>query len=267
MFAEVRLGARSDRLDFWKGSYPAIRDVLYDRPRRLPGGKARSLAEALSLERTSLPAPPAPVLPCGPNPYHFAFLATDSQVYRQGATVKLTPRVDQSPGGTPDIPLDCTSGWTITGPAQLSTDRSAATIDADAPVGTTVVIGFDHHGKRIEGRFQVIGRDAVVLTGRWSQRRLEGCVVPEVVGELEFTPGDRFAVTFNPFESYRDYWGRYSFDSATGQIRLSVEGGNFVPHGLDREGTAELASGRLVLRGLFLGGRVGPPQRDCNYFF
>ena len=267
MFAEVRLATRSDRLDFWKGSSPAIGDVLYGKPKRLPGGKARSLGEALSLEQASPPAPPAPVLPCGPNPYHFAFLATDTQVYRQGATVGLTPKVDQSPGGTPEIPLDCTSGWTIAGPARLGADRRTVTIDDEAPVGATVTIGFDHHGKRIEGRFQVIAKDAVVLTGSWSQRSIEGCSMAQNVGELEFTPGDRFAVTFNPFESYRDYWGRYSFDPATGQIRLSVEGGNFVPHGLDLEGRAERAPGGLVLRGLFLGSRGGPPQRDCTYRF
>ena len=268
MLAEVRLGARSDRLDFWKGSYPAIRDVLYGRSRRLVDGKARSLSEALSVEQArAATAPPAPVAPCGPNPYHFAFLGSDTQLYRQGATVKLIPRVDQSPGGAPEIPLDCTSDWTVAGPARLSADRGTAIIDEDAPVGATVTIGFVHHGKRIEGRFQVIGKDAVVLTGRWSQRRIDGCATAQNVGELAFTPGDRFAVTFNPFESYRDYWGRYSFDPATGQISLSVAGGNFVPDGLDLEGTAELVEGRLVLRGLFLGSRGGPPQRDCIYSF
>ena len=268
MLAEVRLATRSDRLDIWRGSYPEIVDVLYGKPKRLSRGTARSLSEALRLEQAhGPPAPPEPILPCGPNPYHFAFLATDTQVYRQGATVKLTPRVDQSPGGTPEIPLDCTSGWTIAGPGRLSADRSSVTIDDDAPVGAAIAIGFDHHGKRVEGRFQVIGKDAVVLTGSWSQRSIEGCSMAQKVGELAFTPGNGFSVTFNPFESYRDYWGRYSFDPATGQIQLSVEGGNFVPHGLDLEGTAERAPGGLVLRGLFLGSRGGPPQRDCTYRF
>jgi hypothetical protein len=119
----------------------------------------------------------------------------------------------------------------------------------------------------VEARFQVIGRDEVVLTGRYSQQSVEGCEIPEPIGELEFNPGNRFSVTYRPFESYRDYWGSYDFDPATGRIALKPEGGNFVPSGLDLEGEAKLVDGRLVLSGVFLGSRGGRPQENCTYRF
>jgi hypothetical protein len=94
-----------------------------------------------------------------------------------------------------------------------------------------------------------------------------GCLVTEPVGELEFSPGNRFAVTFRPFETYRDYWGRFEFDPATGKLKLIVEGGNFVPDVLDLEGEADVSAGALVLRNLYLGSRSPTPWSGCTYSF
>jgi hypothetical protein len=191
----------------------------------------------------------------------------DTTVYRQGAVVRLTPMVDRSPAGTDEIALKCTSGWAVTGPARLSPDRKSLTIEPDAPVGGIVLVRFYHSGKRIEKQLRVIAKDEVVLTGRYSQRSLEGCSAQEPVRELEFRPENRFSVTFMPFETYQDYWGSYSFDPATKRIKLSVEGGNFVPSNLDLEGEAELAGGRLRLKDMFLGSRDGAPRSGCTYLF
>jgi hypothetical protein len=130
-----------------------------------------------------------------------------------------------------------------------------------------VTVNFTHRGRPVKAQFEVIGKDAVVLTGVYSQRSLEGCEVPDPIGELQFSPGNRFSVTFQPFESYRDYWGRYSFDPATRRMVLIGEGGNFVPVGLDLEGEAEFEAGRLVLRGMFLGSRSGGSWQGCTYRF
>ena len=269
-FVDVRRDGRTERLDLWRGEWPLIRDVVYLDPRRVDGRKVKTLRQALTLATQGSPVPEPPSLPdreCVPEYYNFAFLEMDTRVFRQGAVVKLTPMVDMAPAGTREVPVRCTSGWSVTGPATLSADRSALTIAPDAPVGELVTVGFSHAGKPVEAQFRVIGRDEVVLTGRWSQRSVEGCQIADRVGELEFFPGNRFAVTFQPFETYRDYWGSYSFDPATGRIVLKVEGGNFVPPGLDLEGEAERGETGLVLSGLFLGSRQGPPQQDCTYRF
>jgi hypothetical protein len=175
--------------------------------------------------------------------------------------------VDRSPAGTVEIPLRCTSGWAVTGPATLSPDRTSLTIAPDAPVGAIVQVLFRHLDKPVEARLRVVAKNEVVLTGRYTQRSLEGCHAPEPVRELEFRPENRFSVTFLPFETYQDYWGSYAFDPATKRLRLTVEGGNFVPANLDLEGEAELAGGRLRLTGLFLGSRDGAPQSGCTYVF
>lgn len=212
--------------------------------------------------------PPPPDPACYPAGYRFAFLATSTTIYRQGASVGVTPTVDVSPAGTRELPLSCTSDWSVSGPAKLSADRTRLEIDAGAPPGATVSVSFRHDGKTVAAQLRVVGRDEIVLTGRRSQQAVEGCSVPDQVRELEFYPQGRFAVTFYPFETYQDYWGTYEFDPATGRLLLKVEGGNFTPPGLDLEGRAERVSGRLVLRDMFLGSKAGyVPERSCTYVF
>ncbi|HEX8307523.1 MAG TPA: hypothetical protein VF645_03800 [Allosphingosinicella sp.] len=271
MFAEVRLADRSDRLDLWRGDQWKIRDVLYGRKRQVGGRKLKSLRAELIAGLGGQSAPPAPPPPpdteCLQPYYRFMFVATDTTVYRQGAVVRVTPTVDKAPAGTAEIPLKCTTGWSITGPATLSPDRTFVTIAPDAPPGSIVTVGYRYGGAGAEARFKVVARDEVVLTGRYSQRSLEGCAPGASVGELEFRPENRFSVTYMPFETYQDYWGTYSFDPATKRLRLTVEGGNFVPTNLDLEGEAELAEGRLRLKDIFLGSRDDAPRSGCTYVF
>lgn len=271
MFAEVRLGDRSDRLDLRRGDWPRIGDIIYGRKRSVGGRRFKSLKAELIAEaggRSVAMAPPSPPdMDCLQPYYRFAFVATDTIVYRQGAVVRVTPTVDRAPAGTAELPLKCTTGWSVTGPATLSPDRTFVTIAPDAPPGSIVTVGYGYGGAPVEARFKVVARDEVVLTGRYSQRSLEGCSPAQSVGELEFRPENRFSVTFTPFETYQDYWGSYSFDPATKQLRLKVEGGNFIPPNLDPEGEAELAEGRLRLKDLFLGSRDGAPRSGCAYVF
>jgi hypothetical protein len=198
---------------------------------------------------------------------HFAFLETGTRVYRQGAAIAVRPMVDISPAGTEALAPRCVSGWSVSGPARLSADRATLTIDPQAPAGSEVAVTFRYRDEPVVARLRVVARDAVVLTGTRSQKSAEGCEGAEPVRELEFTPGDGFSVTFSPFETYKDYWGSYTFDPATGAIRLTVKGGNFVPPDLDLDGQAELSQGRLTLRGLNLGSRSGGPPRSCTYVF
>ena len=57
------------------------------------------------------------------------------------------------------------------------------------------------------------------------------------IGELEFRADGTFSVTWVPFETYRDYWGRYTLDLRTGRLNLQVETGNYVPPDVDGDGT------------------------------
>jgi hypothetical protein len=61
-------------------------------------------------------------------------------------------------------------------------------------------------------------------------------------------------VTWVPFESYKDYWGTYTFDLAQGTLELTITGGNTIPEDVDGEGRfARDATGALILTDLWLG--------------
>ncbi len=211
--------------------------------------------------------PPAPDTLCLSPPDRRNFTAFSAPVFRQGATIGIRPQRDAMPAGYRDLPAECLSHWSIEGPAELSADRRTLTIRADAPPESEIVLRYRVRGEPVVARLRVVARDALVLTGTWGQSAAAGCEVMEPVRELEFGP-DRFSVTFTPFESYKDYWGTYSFDPRTGALRLTVESGNNVPSGLDLEGSARLEDGHLVLEDMFLGDRNGQaPEHACRYRF
>lgn len=211
--------------------------------------------------------PPAPDTICLYPPDRVNFVSLTPTVFRQGATIGIRPQRDQMPAGYRDLPDECLGDWSIEGPATLAADHRSLTIRADAPPGSEIVLRFRVRGEPVVARLSVVARDAVVLTGRRSQQAAEGCEAMEPVRELEFSP-DRFAVTFMPFESYKDYWGTYSFEPLSGALRLTVTGGNSIPPGLDLEGHARIENGRLVLEGMFLGDRMGRlPESSCRYRF
>ena len=226
------------------------------------------LLGALSAGQAAPPKPPTPPdMTCLYPPDRVNFVSLVPTVFRQGATIAIRPQRDQMPAGYRDLPDECLSDWSIEGAAMLAADHRSLTIRADAPPGSEIVLRFKVRGEPVVARLSVVARDAVVLTGRWSQQAAEGCENLEPVRELEFSP-DRFAVTFLPFESYKDYWGTYRFDPATGALRLSVEGGNSTPPGLDLEGVARFENGRLILENMFLGDRAGRvAEGSCRYRF
>lgn len=225
------------------------------------------LLNALAAGPLTIPAPPPLDTTCLYPPDRHNFTEFSTPVFRQGATVGIRPMRDQMPAGYRRLPDECVSGWSLEGPATLSADRQSLTIRPDAAPGAEITLRYSVRGEPVVSRLRVVARDAVVLTGTWSQSAAEGCEGLEPVRELEFGP-ERFSVTFTPFETYRDYWGVYSFDPVTRALRLRVEGGGNVPTGLDLEGSAAIVDGHLVLEGMFLGNTNGPPTAGgCRYRF
>ncbi len=228
-----------------------------------------AFALLLGFAAAGQPAPPAPDTTCLYPPNRHNFTEFSTPVFRQGATIGIRAMRDQMPAGYRDLPEECLSDWSIEGPAELSADHRSLTIRPDAAPGSEVILRYNVKGEAVVSRLRVVARDAVVLTGNRRQQAAEGCEHLEPVRELSFGP-ERFSVTFAPFESYKDYWGTYSFDPATEALRLTVVGGNSVPPGLDLEGTARLENGQIVLEGMFLGDlhrRVPPGDGTCRYRF
>ncbi len=234
------------------------------------------LASSCSTSRPE-PIPPAPVDPehCGAYDGVYDYLEVDPSPARQGATLKIAARQRRGPADVA-TPGDCTSGWSVSDPtlATLSADHESVRIAPDATPGSTVIVSYRIKGQSVGAKLLIVARDAIVLTGRRGQSAVEGCDRLIPIGELEFTADGHFSVTYHPFETYRDYWGTYRLDPATGALSMSVEGGNDRPGGLDLEGTARFAAdGKLVLEDMYLGqpSSGGPPAGTdtgkCRYTF
>jgi hypothetical protein len=239
---------------------------------------ATALAFALISAAPAQPAaePPAPAAPpaCerwdGINDY----LDIDPRPARQGSSLRITPMQQHGPAHHV-TPIHCTSDWAVSDPAlaMLSEDRRSLRIAEDARPGATVAISYAAGGRRVSGSVTIVGRTEFVLTGRRVQRSAEGCEGLKPVGELEFSSEGRFSVTWQPFETYKDYWGTYRLDPNTGTLLMVVVGGNDIPGPLDLEGKASIAAdGALVLEHMFLGQPSWNPALSdsapaCRYTF
>lgn len=203
---------------------------------------------------------------CGIAPDAVRYLAITPAIHRQGVTLRIRPmRQPRGPVGSDPMPLACTSDWTVSNPALATLDVQNGTlrIAPHAPPGSEIIVSYNVLGQPVRSMIRVVAADAVVLTGRRGQSAIEGvdaCHRIEPVRELEFSSNGRFSVTFTPFESFRDYWGTYRFDPATGRIVMTVEGGNNRPISSDLDGIVRMGEGnRLVFEGMYFGNRREPP--------
>lgn len=216
-------------------------------------------------------AAPQERVPCGDDRDFGHWLEIERKPARQGETLKLSPTRGVSYSWT-DEPVHCTRSWKVSNPraVKLAKDKRSVTIAPDATPGEIVTISYFTRGKRRSASIRIVGKEEVVLTGRWNERSVERCHADQPVREFELRDDGSFSVTYQPFESYKEYWGTYRFDSATGALELTPQDGNFVPQGMDLNGTARIEDGALVLDGFDLGGRT-PTMRDgasaCLYRF
>lgn len=97
------------------------------------------------------------------------------------------------------------------------------------------------------------------LVGTWREVGQLTCGGQEIepsapFEELIFHANGRFSLTWFPFELYQDYWGTYHYRPETGDLTLTIEGGNYLPDGTDMNGRAVFPTiDRLRLEELFLG--------------
>ncbi|HEV7227144.1 hypothetical protein [Brevundimonas sp.] len=200
-------------------------------------------------------------------------ISVSPAIARQGQTLTVGGVVHdtQSMGRTP-LPAGCLTITSVT-PADAARHvpgtEQVVILDDAAPGQTIAVLASFGSVGSARHEVQVVGRDEVVLTGTWRQDRVKcdpGREPGQPLAELKFTDDGKFGATWQPFESYVDYWGSIAFDPATGAVALTPTGGNFVPPLLDTEGKARLdGERRLILEGVYLGDRNernGEPRID-----
>lgn len=223
-------------------------------------------------------ASPALTEECEAFRFHPIALWIDAEIVRQGDTapIKAGSILGRAAGTlTPDpMPTTCLSDWRITPTeaAVVSADGSSLTVAADAPAGATLTLEARTPGEPARYATVIVGRDEVMLTGRYSQAEVD-CGEAErpaqPIKELVFGPTGRFSVTWEPFETYSDYWGDFTWDRAAGRLALAISGGNRRPGANARlEGAVEVQEDgrRLVLDGFNLGD-VFNGGAPCRYVF
>lgn len=116
--------------------------------------------------------------------------------------------------------------------------------------------------KPVVGKLLVYSKNANPLAGAWSDKAGK-------IKELVFSPDAKFSVTKHPFESYKDYWGTYTVDPETRQLKMKITGGNRVPTDANVSNAAYAfnAAGQLVLKNIYLGTLDPEDKGKTSYVF
>lgn len=184
-----------------------------------------------------------------PQPGALLFWAEPESVV-PGQTMPLTPSVSSHPGSYEPLPSGCLKKLKVSpetaGKVQLDAYGDyELVISQTPPLGERVTVTGEYKGKNLRGRLTIYDPEQSPLVGYWRQP-LEDCPEGTAIQELVFSADGTFSVTWEPFETYKDYWGRFSFDAETGTLELMPETGNNLPDGV-QSGTVSLDEDRLTL--------------------
>ena len=179
-------------------------------------------------------------------------------IARQGAELDIIVQEPVGAFAPREIPAALLTAWKATpeGQVTLARDGSKFSILPTATPGTDVTLSASFCGKRdITRTIRIVGRDEPVITGYWREESKQCAreTPTSPVNEFEIRDIGEFSITYFPFESYRDFWGKYVFDAKAGTLAMSIDGGNRVPSSAKLSGKVSLTpDGKLVLDGFFL---------------
>ena len=144
-------------------------------------------------------------------------------------------------------------------------------VDKSTSAGSIFEVKADvENGRRIlSTKVYVFTPETHPLVNRWKEKAEVACgsqkALPpaNTIQELLFWADGTFSVTWRPFETYRDYWGTYTYNKKKGRIIFKVDAGNNIPANIDGEGYLTLKeNGELILKGIWLGNR--PEEEKAN---
>ncbi len=164
--------------------------------------------------------------------------------------------------------------------ASIDPYSGVLTISPEARAGTHFRVYADiENGRRIVSNdVYVETRASNPLQGSWRQVGEIACdglwerPAQTIMQELRFRNDGTFTATWFPFESYKDYWGFYSFDKPRGRMSLGIRAGNYIPTTFEGDGAYTITEDEthryLRLTGLSLGRpRSDQEGKDCGAVF
>lgn len=174
-----------------------------------------------------------------------------------------------------DVPVK----WRIT-PTEGATINSRTgvfRVDKNTPPGSVYTVTASVLGALAAAEIDVYiySLAETPLIGRWKEDKQYTCdsgeeVMPaEAIRELVFDADGTFSVTWFPFEVYRDYWGTYSYNEAKGDLKLTVDSGNYVPEDIDGSGKVRVDDDQgLILEDMWLGSHESVNgSKNCGHRF
>lgn len=210
--------------------------------------------------------------------------ASDVQL-RPGESHQFALAILSSYKPAEEVPACATWKVEPTGKGATISPEGLLKIDPTTPAGAKFVVSADiEHGRAQRQIAVLVYTDKTQpLVGLWKQTGRFGCggkdqaiaTATEAINELEFRADGWFSVTWQPFETYRDYWGSYTANNANGAISFRIEQGNYVPGDFRGAGKYKLKKdGTLELTGIHLGDKRSPGQvetrassKECRYLF
>jgi hypothetical protein len=171
------------------------------------------------------------------------------------------------------LPTGCRARWSLSAGAHGRIDRRGTLrVARDARPGDQLVVNVAVGGRTVRQEVHVIDPRPNPIVGTWAQSGPARCAGGEdapsgPVRELILRRDGRFSLTYMPFETYKDFWGTYTYDRNSGAIAIAPTGGNRDPAGLDLAGTALVAERRLTLSDVWLGQPGQATPRTCTYVF
>jgi hypothetical protein len=175
-------------------------------------------------------------------------------------------------------PWEGCASWSIEGPGlDVSVDaEGTVSVGPDVAPGTVFTVVArpgDGGGGEARARVTVITDRTHPLQGTYTERARIACAdgarfePREPVREFGVC-GDRFDVTYIPFEIRQDFWGALEYFPESGRLELVYEGGNRSAEGLDLEGFVRTAStATLELRDMRLHPGTDGEPRACGHIF
>lgn len=164
--------------------------------------------------------------------------------------------------------------------ASIDPYSGVLTISPTATTGTRFRVYADvENGRRIlSNDVYIETRESNPLQGSWTQVSEIACdglgdrPPRTTMQELRFRNDGTFTATWLPFETYKDYWGFYTFNNPQGRMSLGIRAGNYVPPTFEGDGSFTITEDEtqryLRLTGLSLGRhRSDKEGTDCGAVF
>lgn len=233
------------------------------------------LAEMILVAASASGMTAQPSADCALKEYEASFFRPDDQRVLPGATLRYRAEAGASHSGNRPIALTCLPAPELLDPVQGTVDAENGRIRLNKDLAPGDVVKLRYGDKQMH--LIVNDPDNATISRLAPAKEVRGCN-SERVGEIEFTYSGSFSVTFQPFERYKDYWGRYRRDGKTGDIVMTATGGNRLPPQMEMRGRLLKHEDDYYLSGVNLGraqpltivnadGENRPSAKGCTYRF